>query len=48
MGKVANESVFLYKGFRTYVPKKKRVNYDNEFLSRKVHTIKFMTEFIHK
>jgi hypothetical protein len=48
MGKVKNESIFLYEGFRPYVPKKKLGDYDNDFLSRKVHTIKFMTELIHK
>lgn len=48
MGKVANESFFLYEGFRGYVPKKKLANYDNDFLSRKIHTVKFMTELIHK
>lgn len=48
MGKVANESVFLYDGFRPYVPKKKIANYDNDFLSRQRHTVKFMTELIHK
>jgi hypothetical protein len=48
MGKVANESIFLYNGFRPYVPKKKLANFDNVFISRKIHTIKFMTELIHK
>ena len=48
MGKVADESVSLYDGFRPYVPRKKIANYDNDFLSRKVHTIKFMTALIHK
>lgn len=48
MGKVGNESVFLYNGFRPYVQKKKTANYDNDFLSRKTHSIKFMTELIHK
>jgi hypothetical protein len=48
MGKVKNDSIFLYSGFRPYVPKKKLVEYDDAFLSRKVHTVKFMTEFINK
>ncbi|WP_370477339.1 hypothetical protein [Tamlana flava] len=48
MGKVANESAFLFEGFRPYVPKKKLQDYDNEFLSRKVYTIKFITELIKK
>jgi hypothetical protein len=48
MGKVANESVFLYNGFRPYVPKKKLADYDNDFLSRKIYTVKLMTEFIKK
>ncbi len=46
MGKVTNESIFLYEGFRPYVPKKKLVDYDNAFLSRKVYTVKFMTALI--
>ena len=48
MGKVSKESYFLYKGFRPYVPKKKLSDYDNEFLSRKIYTVKFITSFIKK
>ncbi len=48
MGKVANESFFLYEGFRPYVSKKNLKDYDNAFLSRKVYTIKFMTILIYK
>jgi hypothetical protein len=48
MGKVKDESIFLYTGFRPYVSRKKLADYDNVFLSRKVHTVKFMTEFINK
>jgi hypothetical protein len=48
MGKVANESWFLYEGFRPYVPKKKIANYDNDFLSRKVLIIKYVTGLINK
>ena len=48
MGKVTNECIFLYEGFRAYIPKKKLADYDTAFLSRKVYTIKFMTAFIKK
>ena len=48
MGKVKKASIILYTGFRPYVSKKNLVDYDNVFLSRKVHTVKFMTEFINK
>ena len=48
MGKTTNESIYLYEGFRPYVPKKKLKDYDDEFLSRKVYTVKFTTAFIKK
>lgn len=48
MGKVSGESIYLYEGFRPYVPKKKLVDYDNAFLGRKVYTVKFMTALIHQ
>lgn len=48
MGKVMKESIFLYNGFRPYVPKKKLTDYDTTFLSRRTYTVKFMTELINK
>lgn len=48
MGKVTNESYFLYEGFIPYVPKKKLKDYDNKFLSRKVYTVKFTRAFINE
>ncbi|WMI69359.1 hypothetical protein [Mangrovimonas sp. YM274] len=48
MGKVAKECIFLYEGFRAYVPKKKLADFDNEFLSKKSYSVKFMTELIIK
>jgi len=46
MSKTTREAIYLYKGFRPYVPKKKLNDYDTTFLNRKVYTVKFMTEFI--
>ncbi len=48
MGKISNDAYFLYEGFRKYVPKKKLSDYDNDFLSRKIYTVKFMVGFIDK
>ena len=42
------ESDRLYTGFREFVPKDKYKEYDNEYLSRKTHTKKFMVSFINK
>ena len=48
MSSVKKDSIYLYEGFRPYVPKKKLTDYDNAFLSRKSYTIKFMTSLIKK
>ena len=45
---IKNDSIYLYKGFRPYVPKKKLESYDNTFFSRKKHHIKFMISFINE
>lgn len=42
------ESDRLYTGFREFIPKIKYKEYDNEYLSRKTHTKKFMVSFINK
>jgi hypothetical protein len=42
------ESDRLYNGFREFIPKDKYKEYDNEYLSRKTHTKKFMVSFINK
>jgi hypothetical protein len=48
MSSIKKDSIYLYEGFRLYVPKKKLADYDNDFLSRKRYTIKFMTSLIKK
>ncbi|TQO36595.1 hypothetical protein GQ41_1173 [Arenibacter algicola] len=48
MSSIKKDSIYLYQGFRPYVPKKKLADYDNDFLSRKRYTIKFMTALIKK
>ena len=45
---IKNDSIYLYKGFRPYVPKKKRAQYDSVFFSRKRYNIKFMTCLINE
>lgn len=40
------EAMFLYDGFRPYVPKGKLAEFDKEFQGRKRYTVKFMTELI--
>ena len=42
------ESDRLFTGFREFIPKHKYKEYDNEYLSRKTHTKKFMVSFINK
>lgn len=45
---IKNDSIYLYKGFRPYVAKKKLAQYDNTFFSRQRYNIKFMTSFINE
>ncbi|MBO0593121.1 hypothetical protein I2486_17095 [Cellulophaga sp. E16_2] len=48
MSSIKKDSMYLYNGFRPYVPKKKLADYDSDFFNRKRYTIKYMTSLIEK
>ncbi|SDB61433.1 hypothetical protein SAMN03097699_2608 [Flavobacteriaceae bacterium MAR_2010_188] len=42
------DSMFLYDGFRPYVPKQKLADFDKAFHGRSTYTVSFMTDLIHQ